>query len=234
MNSSKTSDIQKLIQEIKACRKCCNGFENGMANIIAGRPESASKGIGYWTDAFPDFDANLMIVGQDWGDIKTVLKFGRTPEPYCEPGNPTWENLMFFLKEAGFEAADGAYDFKDIYLTNALLCARNGKMTGDKNIKSEYFDNCFPFFNKQIDIIKPKIIATLGKMVFDVFAQKNNIIYKKFDEVVAKEYTLDGFILFPLYHTGYFGTLNGGGRKKILNDFKKLRELFSDKKDLNG
>lgn len=228
----KNVEIAALLRDIKSCRLCCNTTENGMTNIIAGRPESASRGIGYWSDAFPNYDANLLIVGQDFGDVKYVQKFGASPVPYREPGNPTWENLIFYLKEAGFETVDDKCEFKDLYLTNTLLCARKGNMSGNKAVDISYFDNCFPYLVRQIEIIEPRVIATLGKLVFDAFARHYALkTEKSFSAIANHEYTIeDGIILFPLYHTGYFGTLNAGGKPKMIESFRRLRSIMTAEK----
>ncbi len=226
----KEACINKLIEKIKTCPNECKH----MSNIIAGRPENAAKGIGYWSDAFPYFNAKLMIVGQDWGNEEYVSRFGKFPDEYKayrEKGNPTWENLMRNLEYAGFNLHGG-----DIYLTNALLCARTGKMTGNKSIDKASFSKCFDYLKVQIEIIKPVVIAALGQLVFDVLNEKLDIRYryKKFADIVAMVKsnpeafrTKDNVILYPLYHTGAYGSMN---RKKagvggdMLADFISLRK----------
>lgn len=230
--NNKDNRIKKLIEDVKNCPVHCVN----MTNIIAGRPESAARGIGYWSDAFPYYGAKLMIVGQDWGNDKYVSEFGKFPDSYrdyTEKGNPTWKNLIRNLEDAGFVLHSG-----DIYLTNALLCARQGEMTGNKNIDRAYFSQCFQHLKKQIDIIRPKVIAPLGQMVFDVFNQKLElgIRYKKFVDVVAmvksepeKFKTKDNSYVVPLFHTGSYGSMNRKQAKidgTMLDDFIYLKKLI--------
>jgi uracil-DNA glycosylase len=206
-----------------------------MRNIIAGRPESAAKGIGYWSDAFPYYNAKLMIVGQDWGNEKYVTKFGKFPsfyKEYTEQGNPTWENLMKYLVGAEFDLHGG-----DIYLTNALLCARTGEMTGNSAIDKASFAKCFNYLKEQVDIIKPVVIAALGQLVFDVLNENLDIRYryKKFADIVAMVKsnpeafkTKDNVTLYPLYHTGAYGSMNrekAGVDGDMLDDFISLRKV---------
>ncbi len=222
-NKAKEDAVNQLASKVQACTKC----EPALCNIIAAKSKS---GIGYWSDAFPNYNARLMIVGQDWGDEKYFKAFGDPPVPYREEGNPTWENLMKYLKAADFRTGYGEFEFTDIYLTNALLCIRKGNigMSGDKNIATKWFDNCYPFLKTQIDIIKPKVIATLGERVFRVLARHNGISYRRFREEVAQPQDIgNGMIIFPLYHTGYWGSLNRGRVEgSFVDDFKNLKALI--------
>jgi len=209
-----------------------------MFNIVRENTYYSPHKIGYWSDAFPNYDAKLMIVGQDWGTLIYLDKFikdngNKIPNPYREKGNPTWENLINFLEEAWFKPF-GEY-FENIYLTNAVLCLRNwSQMTG--SIPMQYFKNCFPFLKEQIDIVKPKIIATLGATVFQVLARNYNIKlrHKTFRDIVANYkkdalITEEGFYIYPLYHTGGLGLRNRKMAKlhvEPVEDFKRLKELF--------
>lgn len=236
MNTShKETAINALAEEIKTCQKCYGLSQKHkvkVINIIASRSRT---GIGFWSDAYPNYDAKLMIVGQDWGSEDTVKNKQPEYEPYYgEPKNSSWKTLMKHLKDANFNTSGGEYAFTDIYLTNALLCAREG----DKDsgyIPNKYFDNCYPFLKNQIDLIRPKIIATLGKTVFDVFARVYNIKYKSFyDEVLTNKYSVDGIILFPLCHTSPLAERNRARSRKsdrMLDDFVKLRILLDEIKD---
>ena len=68
---NKEKRIKRLIQNISKCPKRCKN----MSNIIAGKPESGANGIGYWSDAFPYYNAKLIVVGQDWGNVEYVRRF---------------------------------------------------------------------------------------------------------------------------------------------------------------
>lgn len=234
-NSHKETAIKVLVKEIQTCQKCYSLSQKNkvkVINIIASR---AKTGIGFWSDAYPNYDARLMIVGQDWGSEDTVGNKPPVYEPYYwEHGFPSWETLMKYLKDANFSTLGGEYAFTDIYLTNALLCAR----VGDKDsgyIPNKYFDNCYPFLKNQIDVIRPKIIATLGKTVFDVFARVYKIKYKSFyDDVLTNKYLIDGIFLFPLCHTSPLGEITRARFRKsdrMVDDFIKLRILLDEIKE---
>jgi len=251
--SEKEIKIAELRQNISGCNKCEGDSPECLVNVIAANDKYAPRGIGYWSDAYPNLCADLMIVGQDWGSEGYLLNFSKSYDRllssvnnYWEDKNPTWENLMTYLGKAGFSSVENSSNarlrFTNIYLTNAVLCLRKGdKITGD--INTQWIGNCFPFLKKQLDIIRPKIVATLGKKVFDVFSRHFGIPYQKFAEVALKEHicriTDDEHrsyevILLPLYHTGYYGNLN---RKKVskagkltgdvIDDFMKLKTLVN-------
>jgi len=253
----KEEKITKLRQKISICNKCEGDSDKHLVNVIAANHNNAPKGIGYWSDAYPNLNADLMIVGQDWGSEGYLSEFvkkynGRLPdaENYWEDNNPTWENLMDYLLKAGFETeeniAESFKKFKNIYLTNSVLCLRKGnKITGD--IRIEWINNCYQFLKKQIDIVRPKIIATLGQKVFDIFSHNFGLKHRKFTESVSKKYIIEikadeencsyKVIVVPLYHTGYYGSLNrrkasssGKLAGDAIEDFRNLKDLLNNVK----
>ena len=138
----KQTAIDELAIEIKSCTKCELFPDNMFCNIIASKSKT---GIGFWSDAYQNYDAKVMIVGQDWGSELSVNNKAPVYEPYYwEPNFSSWKNLMAFLKIANFDVADNAYAFTDIYLTNAILCARKGSKDSG-SVPDKYFINCFFF-----------------------------------------------------------------------------------------
>ena len=218
--------IKELATQVQSCNECESIPENVFCNIIAAKSKS---GIGYWSDAYQNFSAKLMIVGQDWGSELSVRTKAPTYEPYWEGKFPTWETLMKLLKDARFGTDGGEYSFTDIYLTNAILCARKGEKNSGP-ISDKYFNKCLPFLEEQINIIKPKIIATLGKQVFDVFARKYAFKYSNFYSVIATtDFVIPigkGIILFTMSHTNPQGVRNRkvfGLHGCLEDDFKQLK-----------
>lgn len=237
-NLLKEKKIKTLKEKIKKCTLCINESGKTLYNIIAEDSYRSPKTVNYWSDwgkdGFPNYAAVVMIVGQDWGSVSYLKKFlafnnGKIPIPYSEDNNPTWRNLIHSLEDAGINLAS-------VYLTNALLCLRQGKMFGNQNIDDKWFDNCFIYLKEHIEIIQPKIIVTLGERVFRLFAKEHRIPYKKFSDVVAKgHYLLKDRSLFPLYHTGGLGERNRKVAGKIglvggktIDDFRKLKAFIDE------
>lgn len=233
---NKEIEIAKLRERISSCRKCrkyCPEFVNPFSKSKKFHPET----IGYWNDAYKNYNAKLMIVGQDWGSEGYLKKWiekhnGKIPNPYDESNNPTFRNLMYYLEEAKI-------DKKDIYLTNAVLCLRKGESMSENKPKKIHFKNCSPFLKRQIEIIQPKIIATLGlealNIILEIFeipkkVRKLNDVAGKI--ILEKSEVFPEIKIFPLFHAG----IKGMNMRKHLNkndnimleDYKELKRCLEE------
>ncbi|MGB9892710.1 uracil-DNA glycosylase family protein [Thermodesulfovibrio yellowstonii] len=235
---SKEDEIMKLREIISNCKNYCENCCPELVNPFYLENTPPPETIGYWNDAFKNYNAKLMIVGQDWGSEGYLEKWikkngGKVPNPYDE-SNPTFRNLMYHLEKAKI-------DKKDIYLTNAVLCLREGnEISGNKNKpKKKHFRNCSQFLKRQIEIIQPKIIATLGldalNIILEIFEIPKKV--KKLNEVagkiiVEKSKVFPDIKIFPLFHTGIKGI---NMRKKLskndnmlMEDFKELKRCLEE------
>ncbi len=83
--------------------------------------------------------------------------------------------------------------------------------------------NCNCILKKQIKVLKPKIILTLGNMATKAIL---NIKYKNYSEVVGKIYeqNIDGIktIIIPIYHPSPISPLSYKGNIPIFNKIKEL------------
>ncbi len=77
--------------------------------------------------------------------------------------------------------------------------------------------NCETYLLKQIRLINPKIILTMGdastKTILD-------IKYKKFNDVVGKTFYLDNIKIIPIYHPSPISPMSYKGNEEI---FKKIK-----------
>ena len=85
--------------------------------------------------------------------------------------------------------------------------------------------NCSYFLKSVLELIKPKVVATLGGTALDSL---NLILGKKFklSETVAKPQRLDSFILLPLYHPSPRVTNWKRPLSKQKQDYKKILPLL--------
>lgn len=102
----------------------------------------------------------------------------------------------------------------DIYFLEAIKCyPKNRKYLKKCSI------NCKYFLLKQLNIIKPKFILTLGdsatKTILDVK-------YKKFSEVVGKQYELNGIKVIPIYHPSPISPKSYKGNIETFKEIKKV------------
>jgi len=124
-------------------------------------------------------------------------------------------------------------DKDDLYITNAVKFrpTKESKKTG-KNVnrtptKSEikYFKE---FLYKEIDILKPKVIATLGNIPLKVIMKDDKAnIGKYHGKVLSTSIYGNYYVVFPLYHPA--AIIYRRELKEIyLNDLKQLNLLLKN------
>ena len=77
-------------------------------------------------------------------------------------------------------------------------------------------ENCKNYLFKQLNIIKPKIVLSLGDSATKTIL---DIKYKKFSDVVGKEFNINDFKVIPIYHPSPISPMSYKGNIEI---FKKL------------
>ena len=150
-------------------------------------------------------------------------------------GNPH-SSLMVIGEAPGFEEDKLGYPFvgkagqlldkmlaaidinrKDIYICNVLKC----RPPNNRNPLDDEISNCSPYLEKQISIINPKSILTLGN-----FASKHIL---KTDAGISrlrgKTYQVDGRIIVPTYHPSAL-LQNPQYKRGAWHDLKLLRLIM--------
>lgn len=112
-------------------------------------------------------------------------------------------------------------NLEDIYFLEAIKCYPT-----DRKYLKQCNINCKNYLLQQLEIINPKIILTLGD-----FATKAllNIKYKKFNEVVGKQYNLNNYIVIPIYHSSPISPIGYKGNIEIFNNLKELLSKIKQK-----
>ena len=102
-------------------------------------------------------------------------------------------------------------DRKNVFITNVVKCR-----PPENRVPTEAESKiCIKLYlNKQINLIKPKLIILLGETA------SNNFLPFKFKDVRGKFIKQDNFIFFPVYHPS--AARFTGIRKKLEEDFAKL------------
>lgn len=87
----------------------------------------------------------------------------------------------------------------DIFITNSVLCSpRKPSGANDKPTRAE-IRNCSGFLRRQIEMINPPVIATLGAVALDALKLIDPHDYQ-LREHAAKILRWNGRLLVPLYH----------------------------------
>ena len=186
-----------------------NGKDYSLINIY--KDNQFCKNIpSIWTDWFNRLDSKIMIIGQDWGpysDMKMLNKL------YLEnQSKDNWEylteqekshtkkQLEYYIKES----SNNKYILKDIFITNAIMCARKGENYRGDNINLKKSTSyCSKYLLKQIEIVKPKVILTLGYYpLYSLSKSYNFDICKNLKETIRNypEINVNDYIIIPLFH----------------------------------
>jgi DNA polymerase len=200
---AKLEQYLKIVRLRKLCKDC-----NGVINPYNCKKEYDSSHIGPWSRWQGNLDAQLMVIGQDWG----------TPEYYKrwygldDPSNYTCVKLAKLLSSIGIIIPNPTNFEQDgeIFLTNAILCLKPGNLQDP--VKGEWFQNCGKKFLKPlIQLVKPKILVALGEKAYIAIMQSYDIHYKRpktygmlVDTVGESDGVKlpDGILLFPVFHCG--------------------------------
>ena len=159
-------------------------------------------------------------------------------------------NIMFIGEAPGFHEDQTGHPFwgaagkildelldkielkrEDIYICNILKC----RPPHNRNPKAEEIEACVPFLDKQIDIIQPKIICTLGnfatKYILTKFGlgEKVTGISKLHGQVFETTNLFGSFKIMPLYHTAV-ATYNPNMKPILAQDFLLLKKLLQKEK----
>ena len=102
---------------------------------------------------------------------------------------------------------------EDTYFLEAIKCYPK-----DRKYLKKCSINCKNFLLKQLKIIKPKIVLSLGDAATKTIL---DIKYKKFSDVVGKEYKLDGITIIPIYHPSPISPNSYKGNIEIFKELKR-------------
>lgn len=114
----------------------------------------------------------------------------------------------------------------DVFITNVVKC----RPPGNRDPRQEEMDVCVPtYLVKQIDLIQPKIIATLGRFSMGLFFPKNARISK----IHGQPRRADGRIYYPLFHPAAV-LRNPNLRPVMEDDFKRMQTLLTEIEQAGG
>jgi uracil-DNA glycosylase family 4 len=155
--------FEKFNEQIIACRKC--------PRLVAWREEvartkrKAYQEWDYWGKPVPGFgdpNAHVLIVGLAPGAHGS----NRTGRQFTGDGSGNF--LYPALYRAGFASQsqsihrEDGLKLYDMYITAAGRCAPPGNKP-----TTEELNNCQPYLEREIGLLKPKVIVALGRIAFE-------------------------------------------------------------------
>jgi uracil-DNA glycosylase family 4 len=157
------TDLEQLRREVIACRKCPRLVE--WREEVARLKRKAYIDQEYWGKPVPGFGdprARVVVVGLAPGAHGS----NRTGRNFT--GDASGAFLYPALHRAGFanqptaESRSDGLVLRGLYLTASARCAP----PANKPTRQE-LNNCQPYLERELQILKPKVIVCLGRIAFD-------------------------------------------------------------------
>ena len=205
----KQKKLEKLFEELGNCNQCLSFPNSNKSLINIYQNLDFSVNIpSIWTDWFHRMDSSIMIIGQDWGpyqEMKTLhdkLNYDKSNwKDLIESEKSNTKKLLAYYIE---QSSQGTYTLDDLFVTNAILCARKGNSYRGDNIDLKKSTlNCSKYLLRQIEIVKPKVIVTLGYYPLLSLASYGGFpISKTLKETIQcyPEIKVCDFVIIPVYH----------------------------------
>ncbi len=151
--------------------------------------------------------ADLLFVGEAPGHNEDIQG-----KPFVGAAGQLLDKL---LNSIGLERSQ-------VYIANILKC----RPPQNRDPLPSEIETCKPFLSKQIEIISPKVVCTLGRFATQVILDKNISISK----VRGKRFEGNGHYIFPIFHPAA-ALYRRTNLDDLKADFLTLKELLSSKVD---
>lgn len=146
-------------------------------------------------------DAAILFVGEGPGKREN-----QTGRPFVGPAGQLLESL---LERIGLMR-------EDVYITNIVKC----RPPGNRDPAPEEIDACESYLKRQIDLIDPELIVSLGR-----FAMEHWLPNRRITRVHGKGFYVDNRLIVPMFHPA--AALHQPKWKPALEqDFERLPRLI--------
>ena len=157
-------------------------------------------------------DADILFIGEAPGKNEA-----KTGVPFCGASGKFLDELLAHIK----------IPREDVYIANVL----KDRPQGNRDPKPEEIAIYAPFLDRQIEIVEPKVIATLGRFamnyIMEKFGLKDQIT--KISDMHGKVYEVkiltQSFKIVPLYHPAV-AIYNANNKDELKKDFEVLKSLI--------
>jgi uracil-DNA glycosylase len=101
----------------------------------------------------------------------------------------------------------------DVYIANVIKC----RPPENRNPEPDELEACRPFIRRQIELIKPRVIVTLGKFALQSLLEESYSI----TAVRGQWLEYDGIKVMPTFHPAYL-LRTPAAKKEVWQDMKKV------------
>ncbi|MGC2236001.1 MAG: uracil-DNA glycosylase [Pyrinomonadaceae bacterium] len=204
MTGIKLKEFQKLANEAQSCRKC----------------EALCERVAVLSKLNGNLSPKVMFVAEAPGRQGG----NRTRIPFS--GDKSGANFQKLLDSICLKR-------EEIFITNTVLCNPHTETGANRKPSKKEIKNCSDFLEKTINLINPKIIATLGTVALEALKM---IEYHQFalKTDAAKILCWNGRHLVALYHPSPQVIASHRREREQLEDFRILKEAIKFLKNKSG
>jgi DNA polymerase len=104
-----------------------------------------------------------------------------------------------------------------VYIANVIKC----RPPQNRNPEQDEVETCEPFLFQQIDVIKPKVIVTLGKFAAQSLLRTETPI----SQLRGRQFEYRGAKLIPTFHPAFL-LRNPSAKREVWEDMKLVRSIL--------
>lgn len=155
--------------------------------------------------------AKIMFIGEAPGKNEAA-----TGRPFCGAAGKVLDELL----------ASAGIDRKDVYVTNIV----KDRPPFNRDPLPEEIKIYAPFLDRQLDIIQPRVIATLGRFSMDYIMRKFGLegsitnISNMHGRIFDAQTGYGVIKIIPLYHPAV-AVYDNSRKTELINDFKVLNSF---------
>jgi len=240
----KTERYRRLVKEVSSCTDCDkikskSKSKKTNGTIVLEHDKNRTE-INLWSHWQGSLDAEIMVIGQDWGrlpDMNEMSLFtSGTVYPSIlgdssSPKSPTDENLVKLFFDA--LKIDAAYKNDRLFFTNSILCYKTGNLSG-KTCDGWHKQCNEKYIVRLVDIIRPKITIALGAKALHGLQKCGTFTPNTGSKIKLKALVENNTpialtlrnsnfstTVFPVYHCGSFSRINRPHDKQI-KDWQRI------------
>ncbi|MBD3169566.1 MAG: uracil-DNA glycosylase [candidate division Zixibacteria bacterium] len=146
--------------------------------------------------------ADLMLIGEAPGRDEDLKG-----EPFVGRAGQLLDKI---LKSVNFER-------EEVYIANILKC----RPPNNRDPQPDEVEHCLPILNKQIDLIKPRIILCMGRIAVQYLLGEKGSLTK----IREKDYEYKGIRVFVTYHPAAL-LRSAQYKRPTWEDVKRLRRYY--------
>lgn len=203
-NIMEVPSIESLKHDLhtKGCTRCNLGFQKGLIGCCVSRGDHSKR---------------RMLIGEAPGRFEDAQS-----EPFVGPAGKLLDKI--------FAAVDWDTN-KDWYLTNVVLCRPIAeKGSGKENLtpRSTQKARCRPFLDRQIELIQPRIIVTIGGVATQALLKVGSM---RMGDYRGRLLDVNGTKVFPMIHPAAILHAQSQPdkwqlyREQTWEDIQKLRQI---------